>query len=103
MRTIRRTLAVVVATVMIAAIPVLAEERAVEMQEPLMRKSDCLLIAKNCPTDSIHERIDRIQTEIGKGNAVYTNDELRQLERELNEAQKLLHYEQTDTSPSLMF
>ena len=62
-----------------------------------VQKDECLLVAKNCPTDSIQERIQRIQAEIGKGTDVYSSDELIRLQRELDVAQKLLDFETTNT------
>jgi hypothetical protein len=49
----------------------------------------------NCgnQVDSIQQRIDRIKGEIGRGTAVYTNDELNRLDRELDEAVKTLEFE----------
>ena len=62
-------------------------------QQQNVNNSECLLVAKNCPTDSMQERIQRIQGEISKGTAVYTNDELRHLNRELEDAQKFLEFQ----------
>lgn len=96
MKAIARTITVVAAALMITALPVLAEEVVMGQQEPQVQKNECLLVAKNCPSDSIQERIQRIQNEIGRGTAVYSNDDLRRLNRELEEAQKLLEYELTN-------
>lgn len=93
MKAIARTLTVVAATLLIAALPALADENVFGQQEPQAQKNECLLVARNCPADSIQERIQRIQGEIAKGTAVYTNDEMRRLNRELEEAQKILEYE----------
>ncbi|MDD5286103.1 MAG: hypothetical protein PHD54_09600 [Desulfuromonadaceae bacterium] len=94
MKTILRALTVVAAA-LVLAIPVLAEENAVMQQEPQAQKNECLLVAKNCPTDSIQERIQRIQGEIMRGSDVYTNDELRRLNNELQEYQKMLNNDLT--------
>jgi hypothetical protein len=50
-------------------------------------KNDCLLYGKNCPNvvDSLPERITKLKTEIGKGEKVYTTEELKLLERKLKE------------------
>lgn len=96
MKAIAKTVTVM-AAVMIAAVPVFALEGGMVQQDQLVQKDECLLVAKNCPTDSIQERIQRIQTEIGKGSDVYTNDELRRLNRELEVAQRLLDFEMTNT------
>jgi len=47
------------------------------------RKDECLLMAKNCATESIQERIERITEEIKKGDSVYSPDELIRLENQL--------------------
>jgi len=55
-------------------------------------KDECLLVAKNCggEVDTIQQRIERIQKEIGRGTDVYTNDELKSLNRDLeNEIKNL--------------
>jgi hypothetical protein len=98
MRAIARTITVMAAALMIAAVPVLAEEGvpfqtemgSVSQQDESVNNRDCLLVAKNCPTESIQQRIDRIQTEINRGSAVYTKDELRSLNQELEDSQQLL-------------
>ena len=95
MKVISRTLIAVAATLMIAAVPVLAQEGVMGQQEQSVNKNECLLVAKNCPTDSIQERIQRIQGEISKGSDVYTRDELRQLRNDLEEAQRMLEFEST--------
>jgi hypothetical protein len=96
MRSIAGTITVVAAALMITAVPIFAQEGVMGQQELQVQKSECLLVAKNCPTDSIQERIERIRNEIGRGTAIYTSDELRRLNRELEEAQKFLDYEMTN-------
>jgi len=90
MRHIIKKITLLAAALMIVAVPVLAQEGVMGQQATQNQKNECLLVARNCPTDSIQERIDRIQTEINKGTAVYTNDELKSLKRELEDAQNLL-------------
>ncbi|MDA8430533.1 MAG: hypothetical protein M0T70_14870 [Geobacteraceae bacterium] len=50
-------------------------------------KNDCLVYGKNCPNavDSLPERITKLETEIAKGEKVYTAAELKLLESKLNE------------------
>jgi len=61
------------------------------------QKDMCLLVAMNCAneTDTIHQRIDRLHNEIGKGTDVYTPEELsilnRQLQDETKELRDLTH------------
>jgi preprotein translocase subunit SecA len=43
------------------------------------QRDECLLVARNCSdnVDSYQQRIERLNTEISKGTAVYTENELR--------------------------
>ncbi len=96
MRRIMFRITLLAAALMIIAAPVLAEDRA-EMpgMNPAEQglKNECLLVSMNCgnQVDSIQERIDRIQIEIGRGTSVYTNDELKRLENRLDEANRTLN------------
>ena len=62
-------------------------------QETTGQKDECLLVAKNCPdrVDSIQERIEKLQTEINKGRAVYTPEELGILHQKLDDANRLMN------------
>jgi hypothetical protein len=78
------------------AVPVLADEGAIDKvldQGQQINKSECLLVAMNCgdSVDSIQQRIDRIKGEIGRGTDVYSNEELRRLDRQLDEYTKILN------------
>jgi len=57
-------------------------------------KDECLLVAINCGNDyvTLEQMIGKLQKEISKGRAVYTNDELRILKEKLNNANKTLEY-----------
>jgi hypothetical protein len=95
MRHIAKRIALLAAALMIVAVPVLADEGAMDstiVPGQQVEKNECLLVAKNCgdQVDTIQERIDRIKGEISRGSDVYTNDELRTLNRELDEANKTL-------------
>jgi len=59
-------------------------------QQP--ERNECLLASVNCANqvDSIQQRIDRIRGEIARGSDVYSNDELRRLNRQLEEANRAL-------------
>ncbi|MFA7404179.1 MAG: hypothetical protein WC007_09300 [Pelobacteraceae bacterium] len=73
---------------MMFAVPVLADEAAMDrLIEQQRGKDECLLVAMNCKdqVDTLQQRIERIKKEIGRGTNVYTNDELRKLNRELDE------------------
>jgi hypothetical protein len=57
-------------------------------------KDECLLVAKNCTDEvlSVNQRIDRLNAEINKGTAVYTNEELGVLQNKLDAAYKELEF-----------
>lgn len=91
-RTIREAVLLAAALMMIA-IPVLADEGALmPAAEPdqMGTKNECLLVSMNCgeQVDTIQQRIERIQNEIKRGTDVYTTDELRRLQNQLDDAKK---------------
>jgi uncharacterized protein involved in exopolysaccharide biosynthesis len=95
MRCIIRKLSLLAAALMILAVPALADEGSVVKgfdQGQQVEKNECLLVAMNCANqeDTIQQRIDRIKGEISRGTDVYSRDELRRLDRELEEATKTL-------------
>jgi hypothetical protein len=95
MRCIIKRLALLAAALMLLTVPVLAVEGTMDKmleQGQQGGKDECLLVAKNCggEVDTIQQRIERIQKEIGRGTDVYTNDELKSLNRDLeNEIKNL--------------
>lgn len=91
MRYVTRRIAFLTAALMIVALPVLAEEATGnKLMEPAQQdgKVQCLLVAANsCDrVGTFQSRIDTISNEIKKGTAVYSNDELRILNNELDNA-----------------
>lgn len=93
MRCMIRKLSLLAAALLIVAVPVLAEEGSMDKmleqgQQP--DKNECLLASLNCANqvDTIQQRIDRIKGEIQRGTDVYTTDELRILNRQLDDANK---------------
>lgn len=95
MRRIIKKISLLAAALMIVAVPALAVEDAMDKmleKGQQVDKNECLLVAVNCgnQVDSIQQRIDRIKGEISRGTDVYTTDELRRLERQLDEATKIL-------------
>ena len=64
------------------------------MKEQQGNKNECLLVAINCGNDfvSLEQKIESLQKEISKGRAVYSNDELQNLKKQLNNATKTLEY-----------
>jgi len=95
MRSILKRVALLAAALMILAVPALADEGAMDRmmeQGQQVDKNECLLVAVNCGNqmDTIQQRIERIRGEIARGSDVYSNDELRRLNRQLEEANKAL-------------
>ena len=95
MRSVIKRITLLAAAPMIVAVPVLADESSMNgkfEQGQQTDKNECLLVAMNCgnQVDSIQQRIDRIKGEISKGSDVYTNDEMRRLNNDLEEANKIL-------------
>lgn len=50
------------------------------------QKDQCLIVAKNCSgvSEDVLKRVDRLNKEIGKGTSVYTPEELKILQEQLN-------------------
>jgi flagellar motility protein MotE (MotC chaperone) len=98
MRKIIKKLTLLAAALMIMAVPALADEGSMDKtfdQGQQDGKNECLLVAMNCANqvDTIQQRINRIQGEVSRGTSVYSNEELKALERELEDANKLLDNE----------
>lgn len=97
MRHLITKLGLLSAALLIVAGPVMADDQSViPSREPEAfpaGKDQCLLVAMNCGdrAESIQNRIDMIKREINKGTAVYTDDELKALQRKLeNEERNLM-------------
>lgn len=80
------------AALLIAAVPALADEGNMQEQRQGMEKNECLLVAMNCGSqvDTIQQRIVRIQNEMARGSAVYSQDELRRLNDQLRDANRMM-------------
>lgn len=76
----KRIISICAVAVVFVAVPVFASVQT-------DGKNDCLVYGKNCPNvvDSLPERITRLETEIAKGEKVYTAAELKRLESKLEE------------------
>ena len=79
------------------AAPIRAEDDGADdfgLQEQKGYKDECLLIAVNCSKDfvSIEKKVEKLQKEILKGRAVYTDDELRILMEQLDDAKRTMEY-----------
>lgn len=99
MRYVLKRISLLAAALLIAAVPVLADEGSMDRsfdQGMQSEKNECLLVATNCgnSVDSFQQRIDRIRGEIARGSDVYTQDELSRLNRELNEYIKAMNEQQ---------
>jgi TolA-binding protein len=83
------------ATLMLSAGPAFAagssQGQPGESQET-SRKDECLLILKNCEmqADSLQQTIQRLNDEIAKGTHVYNVEELKKLQKMLNDANQTL-------------
>jgi len=91
MRHVTMRIALLTAALMIVTVPVFAEETTNStMLEPSQQtgKVECLLVAVNSCEKGItpQSQIDVIMNEINKGTSVYTNEELRILNNELDKA-----------------
>ncbi len=88
MKRIATVVSIVATSVLLSAGAVLAAETGMVNEG----KDACLLVAVNCAdnVDSLQQRIERLNKEIAKGNAVYTEDELRKLNMKLEETLKQL-------------
>lgn len=94
MRCAIKRLTLLGAALMLMAVPVLAAEDTMEkaFEQGQGGKDECLLVASNCKAElkPIEQRIEKIKKEIGRGTDVYTTDELRVLQRELDNTNKIL-------------
>lgn len=93
MRHIVSKLGIMAATLLLGALPVLADEGVagnINDRGQSVQKNECLLVAMNCGmgSDSVEQRIERLNGEIRKGTDVYTTDELRKLRDQLSEELK---------------
>jgi hypothetical protein len=94
MKQVISKIAILMAALVVSALPALADELGSRMsdQGQPVQKDECLLVARNCSdsVDTIQQRIQRLSHEISKGTAVYTSDELMRLRMQLLDANKLL-------------
>jgi len=97
MKKIVRIFSAVAAALLLSAIPALSEYGATglsneygpsgasEFSGQQLQKDQCLLVAMNCKgdSDSVQQRVEKLRNEIGKGIAVYTQEELDQFNNQL--------------------
>jgi len=86
-------LSVLAAAIFFSAAPARGEEYYIpETDMPQImhhgQKDECLLVAMNCTdsykADTVDQRIDRLKKEIDKGTDVYSEYELKQLNKQLD-------------------
>ncbi|MBJ6751879.1 hypothetical protein [Geomonas anaerohicana] len=88
MKGIVRKLGFLATVTIISALPVAAETGMGMSGGDNVQKDQCLLVAQTCrdSVDSLQQRIERLEREIGKGTSVYTKEELNSLEFQLRDA-----------------
>lgn len=93
MKALATKLAVFTAVTLISVVPVLAGENGMGLSsDDRFQKDECLLVAQTCrdSVDTIQQRIGRLSKEIGKGTSVYSRDELKRLDSQLQDATRTL-------------
>jgi hypothetical protein len=95
MKKVNALIALVAASMLLSAVPALSDEVSGTQMGPAeqtQQKDECLLLAKNCPdsVDTIQQRIDKLQYEIGRGADVYTSEEVQILQQKLDDANSVL-------------
>jgi hypothetical protein len=96
MKRIATIMSLAVTALLVVVLPILAESVHAGNLASSGQRDECLLVAKlnqaDCPNtiDTIGNRIVRLNKEISKGTAVYSQDELRYLNKEL-EQYKTMH------------
>ena len=82
----RVTILVMAAFMMSVSVPAFSAEVTKE------QKDQCLLASKGCKdeTDSIQQKIKKLQAEVKKGKKVYTPEEIKALNAKLKEAEDML-------------
>lgn len=80
-------------TVLMLAVPSAVTLAAADGIPKKDEKDLCLLYAEKCAqrADSILEKIGKLKTEIEKGEKIYSPDELKRLERKLQEYEYFLN------------
>ncbi len=102
MKSVLVLLAMVVASLLFS-ITVFSEEKATGLSDDYGQykdygltgmKDQCLIVAQNCvgEDDNVMKRVERLNNEIGKGPAVYTPEELKNFQEQLN----WIYYESND-------
>jgi TolA-binding protein len=95
MKQITTKIATLMALALVSALPALAAEGMgnATAGNGQNQKDQCLLVAQACTgqQDTIQQRIRRLNHEIGKGTGVYSREELRQLNYQLQDSYEMLN------------
>ncbi|OGW35288.1 MAG: hypothetical protein A2X58_03725 [Nitrospirae bacterium GWC2_56_14] len=85
----KRVMMIVAASIMATSVTALAAEHTHKAHDEKCIK-ECQMLIRNCnlEVDTIQQRISKLRTELGKGSAVYTAEELQILEQKLQDTQK---------------
>jgi len=91
MKRIITVISAVASSMLFSAIAILAADNSpmsygkYESQQSSHSKNECLLVAKNCATESstVQQRVNELRNEIAKGYRVYTPTELNMLKEQL--------------------
>jgi hypothetical protein len=92
MKKVHAVLALVAASLLYST-PAFSEEKSRGLPDDYgqfkayeLNKDQCLIVAINCSgeSDSVLQRVDRLNREIEKGSSVYTPEELKRLQEQLN-------------------
>jgi hypothetical protein len=88
MKSTAKILSVLMAALMVTSMPAYGAVKMTgeDAAQGRGQKDQCLLVAKNCPADTINERVERLEREIAKGTSVYTESELNKLQQDLRDA-----------------
>ena len=65
-----------------------------QAEQQTKQKDECLLVARRCGISvmSIQDKIEKLKEEITKGRAVYTPEELENLQQKLDDVSKTLDF-----------
>ena len=87
----KKVLMILAASMLATSLPALAADHSHNGHDEKCIK-ECQMLVKNCgqELDTIQQRITRLNSELGKGTSVYTTEELRILDRKLQDAQDTL-------------
>jgi len=87
---------IIVLALLPSVMPIHAEDTYLKdsMDQQKQQKDECLLMVRRCGNSaiSIQDRIERLKDEIAKGRAVYTLEELNNLQQKLDEVSRTLNF-----------